>query len=187
MGMKLTPPPIRVSQGSAPHCWAACITSWLALNPDRPQYSLQKLVNKYGDPKLKGGITFQNPTKWFDLMRDLGIKNGNPVEIVGQLKPGAPGSQLTLVQLAQTIEERLTRFGYMLLVDNHTPTGVLRAGVSHMFVVYGIRDAGSGYEILVMDPSPKHLKIISPGDVLSHHIVIFCAEEEQRWRTFAGW
>lgn len=186
MGIKLTPTPVYVSQGTAPHCWAACITSWLALHKDRPQYSRQKLVNLYGNPKTGGGISFQD-TKWGDLVRDLRIVNSSPVLIVGTLKPGPKNSQLTLVEFAETIENRLLSHGYLLLVDNHTPTTMARSGISHMYLISGIRDgSGGGYEILVMDPSPKKRKIISPAELRDHHIALFSSLERSA-PNYVGW
>ena len=179
MGIQLIPAPVKVSQGSAPTCWAACTTSWLTVNKDRPQLNMKQLIDRYGDPKKNGGISFQD-SKWTDLMKAMRWTNSLIVQVVGTKAAGSSGSQLTLIELADTIEETLFTRGYILLVDNHTPGTPLSQGISHMYVVYGITQTGDGgYEMLVMDPSPKHLSRVTVGTFLNHHIALIGALEKK--------
>lgn len=178
MGIQLIPAPVKVSQGSTPTCWAACTTSWLTVNKDRPQLNMKQLIDRYGDPKKNGGISFQDP-KWRVLVQTMAWTNSLVVEVVGTKASGSIG-QLTLIDLADTIEETLFTRGYILLVDNHTPATPISGGISHMYVLYGITATGDGgYEMLVMDPSPQHRSRVTVGTFLNHHIVLVGAVEKK--------
>ena len=178
MGIQLIPAPVKVSQGSAPTCWAACTTSWLTVNKDRPQLNMKQLIDRYGDPKKNGGISFQDP-KWKELVKTMAWTNSLIVQIVGTKAPGST-SQLSLVDLADTVEETLFTRGYILLVDNHTPGTPISQGISHMYVVYGVTQTGDGgYEMLVMDPSPQHRSRVTVGTFLNHHIVLIGTLEKK--------
>jgi hypothetical protein len=179
MGIQLIPAPVRVSQGSAPTCWAACTTSWLTVNKDRPQLNMKQLVDRYGDPKLNGGITMTDP-KWEQLRANLRWTNSTIALIVAATNTNNREKQLTLIELADTIEETLFTRGYILLVDNHTPGTAITKGISHMYVVYGITQlSGGGYDMLVMDPSPQNRTRVTVGTFLNHHIALIGCYEKK--------
>lgn len=179
MGIRITIAPPFASQGKAPHCWAACTTSWLAVNKDRPQLNLKQLVDRYGDPKKDGGISFQDE-KYERLRSDLRWTNSSHVDVVLRLGPSRGGrKQLTLPGFAKEVEDALFRRGYLLLVDNHTPGSIISEGVSHMYVVYGVVDLRSGgHELLVMDPSSSSRKRLSVAAFVDHHIALLGTYEE---------
>jgi hypothetical protein len=157
----------------------------LTVNKDRPQYSRQKLVNLYGDPKKNGGITFQDP-KWDQMTARLALVPTTAVLVLGAYDKSIRHKQLTLIDLAKTIEDTLLTRGYLMLVDNHTRTTLASEGISHMYVIYGIRDSGEGSsELLVMDPARNETHI-SVGRFYNHMIVLFASRERQS-RNYVGW
>jgi len=172
MGTKLTPLPPRASQGQGPLCWAACTTSWLAVTPDRPQLNLKQLVDRYGDPKKKGGISFQD-AKFAQLSKDLRWAATHHVDVVLKLDPKRRVRQLDLDGFAAEIEEALNVRGYLLLVDNHTPGSLISNGISHMYVVHGIIHFDGGHRLLVMDPAPDGgLRRPSVAEFAGHHVAM---------------
>lgn len=182
MGIRLIPPPF-ASQGKAPHCWAACTTSWAAVHPDRPQKNLKELVERYGDRKKDGGISFQDEG-YERLRKDMRWANTFAVEVV-LLPPKKRGLELTLTEFADTVEATLFDRGYQLLVDNHTPGTPLSQGISHMYVVFGVSSpASGGHELLVMDPSPSQRKRVSVAEFIGHHVALIGTLEKITTKRF---
>jgi hypothetical protein len=137
MGLELSPRPALVSQGAGPLCWAAAVRSWLSVNAERPQLNKQQLIDRYGNPKKGGSISFQDEA-WTRLLDDMHL------EPTAVLHPVAANAITFFIR----VQKRLANFGYLVLIFNHSK------GVSHALAVFGIRTLPNlGAVLHVMDPT----------------------------------
>jgi hypothetical protein len=137
MGLELSPRPVPVKQGAGPLCWAAAVRSWLTVNAERPQLNKQQLIDRYGNPKKGGSISFQDEG-WTRLFEDMNLDS----TLV--LHPVAANA----ITFFEKVQARLGNFGYLILIFNH------KKGVSHAMTLFGIRTLPNlGAVLHVMDPT----------------------------------
>jgi hypothetical protein len=177
----LSPTPIPVKQEEGPHCWAAAVTSWIALNRDRPQLNQRQLIDRYGNPEKGGSISFRDP-KWPDLERDMRFANSVIVHLrtfedVKDPNERAKRKRLQEREFKLGVEFHLLKFGYLLMVFNHTRSRFF-GFVSHMVVVFGTMIVDEELNLQVMDPTKGGLRPMPIFELLGNPTVLLHTIEQ---------